>query len=139
METPKGLVTASYLSIVTGVIFLPVCQSFCSQGVSASVHAGIHPPGKYTPQADTPPGQVHPLGRYTTQVGKPPGRYTLLGRYTPWAGTQPRQVNPLAGTQTPGQVHPAGQLHPWAGNTPLPTTVTAADGTHLNGPKIPFY
>ena len=34
-----------------GNVFTPVCQSFCSQGVSASVHAGIH----------NPPGQTHPL------------------------------------------------------------------------------
>ena len=65
--------------------------------VSASMHAGIHPP-KVTPP--TPPS-TYPLGRY------PPGRYTPpppagtpLGRYT-----QP-------GMYTPGQVHPLDRYTP---------------------------
>ena len=57
------------------------------EGVSASVHAGIHlqagtppvgtPPGRYTPQAGTPPGQVpprqvHPLASTPLWAGTPP-------------------------------------------------------------------
>ena len=62
-------------------------------GVSAWVHAGVHP------QAGTLPGKVHPLGRCTPGQVHPrqytPGqvhlldRYTPPGRYTPWAGTPP--------------------------------------------------
>ena len=43
--------------------FTPVCQSFCSQGGSAPVHAGIHhptgqtPPWADTPRADNPPNR----------------------------------------------------------------------------------
>ena len=39
-----------------GNIFTPVCHSFCSQGGSASVHAG-KPPG---PDTTTPPGTRPP-------------------------------------------------------------------------------
>ena len=118
-------------------------QSFCSQWgvVSASVHAGIHSPGRYTPLAGTPlgrftpwqvhpgqvqpPRQVHPPGRYTQPPkhvhprgrSNPLGRYTHPpGRYTPWAGTPLGQVHPLS-RYTPragtpsGQVSP-GQVHP---------------------------
>ena len=50
------------------------------EGVSASVHAGIHPPGQ------TPPGR-HPLGR------QPPGQTPYLADTphadTPWADNQP--------------------------------------------------
>ena len=56
-----------------GNIFTGVCQSFCSGGVSTSVHVGIHTPW-----------QVHPLARYTPQ-----------GRYTPKAGTPPGKYTPL--------------------------------------------
>ena len=61
-----------------GNVFTPVCQSFCSRGVAASVHAWIlgrhppgqtHTPGQTPPRADTPPNQTasaadgtHPTG-----------------------------------------------------------------------------
>ena len=86
-----------------GNVFTHVYQSFCSWGVSPSVHALIHP------WAGTPPGQVHPLGRYT------------LGRKTP---------SPRTGTHPfPGQVHPKQSL----GRYTPPTTVTAEDDTHPTG------
>ena len=47
-----------------GNVFTPVCQSFYSRGVSASVHAGIHlPPPGQTPLGRHPLGR-HPLGRH---------------------------------------------------------------------------
>ena len=60
-----------------GNVFTPVCQSFCSQGVSASVHAGKHPPGRYTP-----------LGWYTLpRAGTPPTTVTAAD------GTHPTEVH----------------------------------------------
>ena len=41
-------------------VFTLVCHSFCSQGVSALVHAGIQPPG-VAPPGRHPPRQTHPL------------------------------------------------------------------------------
>ena len=63
--------------VCEGHVFIPVCQSFCSQGGagSASVHAGIvdptrsrHPLRADTPATDTPPCAVH-AGRYGQQAG----------------------------------------------------------------------
>ena len=61
--------------VCEGYVFTPVCQSFCSQGGSASVHAGSrHPPGPDPPGTDTPPGNRHP-----------PWDQTLPGsRHPPW-------------------------------------------------------
>ena len=64
-----------------GNVFTPVCHCV-HRGVSASVHAGIHPLSRHplpwadTPWADTPgqtpPGQKHPLGRNTPLGRHPP-------------------------------------------------------------------
>ena len=57
-----------------GNVFTPVCQSFCSQGVSASVHAGIHPradgPGQTSP-GQTPPHAQCMLGYTHTPPSLP--------------------------------------------------------------------
>ena len=54
--------------VCQGYVFTSVCQSFCSWGVSASVHAGIHPLGADTPWEHTPPEQTprsrHPQSRH---------------------------------------------------------------------------
>ena len=112
--------TARKRSLGQGNIFAPVCHSVHRRGAWAGT-----PLGRYTPR------QVHPLGRYTTLAGTPPqagtpppGRYMPPGRYTPyprrvypWAG-----IPPLAGTPpsryTPWQVHPLWQVHPPAGTPP---------------------
>ena len=47
------------------VIFSQACVKNSVGGVSASVHAGIHPLGQ------TPPGQTHPLGRHHPQADTP--------------------------------------------------------------------
>ena len=51
-----------------GNVFAPVGQSFCSQGRSAPVHAGIHPPGRH-PRGRHSPGQTSPLGRHPPADG----------------------------------------------------------------------
>ena len=83
---------------------------FTGEGVSASVHAGIHTqPSRYTPQADTrpsrypPPEQAHPL------AGTPPGGYTP--RLVPPGWYSPGKY-PLVGTP-PCQVHPPQQSLQW--------------------------
>ena len=58
--------------VCKGYVFTPVCQSFCS-------HGGEYL-GRYTP------GQVHPSGRYTPMAGTPPlamyaGIWSTSGRY----------------------------------------------------------
>ena len=74
-----NLVTARKRSLGQGNIFRSVCQEFCPQGGSASVHAGIpHPPQdrappqtRYPPPGSrhhTPPGAEH-AGRYGQRAG----------------------------------------------------------------------
>ena len=46
-------------------VFTRVCQSFCSQGASASVHAGI-PPEEQTPPPPPPSGAEIPGSRHTS-------------------------------------------------------------------------
>ena len=136
---------------------------FLHSSVSHSVHRGVH-------QQVHPLGQVHPPGQVHTQVGTP-GRYTPQagtppGRYTPQADTPSQQVH-LHGRYTPsGQVHPLGrytprQVHstagtpswagtsPWAGTParqvhPLPLQCMLgygqqAGGTHPTGMHSYFY
>ena len=62
-----------------GNIFTSVCQEFCplGRGVSASVHAGIHPTGRHTlesrhPLADTPSQQTATAANGTY----PPGMHS---------------------------------------------------------------
>ena len=76
------------------VIFSQACVSHSvhRDGVSASVHAGIH-----TPQAGTPPPHW---------AGTPPGRCTPMGRYTPW---QVQPPFPTTVTAADGK-HPTGML-----------------------------
>ena len=86
----RVIFTARKRSLGQGNIFSSVCQEFCSRGGGtwAGTPPGqVHPPGRYTPQAGTPPW-----------AGTPPGRYTPLGRYTPQAGTPPGRYTPRAGT-----------------------------------------
>ena len=90
-----------------GNIFTPVCHSFCSQGGSASVHAGI-PPWEQTPLlgADTPLEQTHPPGADTPRGADPPGADTPwadpLGADTPPEQTPPGADTPQEQTPPPG-------------------------------------
>ena len=84
--------------------------------VSVCPRAGVPgqvPPGRYTPRAGTPPGQVQPPGRYTPRAGIPPlGMYppagTPLGRYNPRAGTPHGAVHAGRYGQQAGLTHPIG-------------------------------
>ena len=57
--------------------------------MSASVHAGIHPPSRHPPGADIPPEQTPP-GADTPQSRHPPG------------GDPPEQTPPWEQTPIPG-------------------------------------
>ena len=70
-----------------GNIFTSVCQEFCTHGGSASVHAGMHPPSRHPPGADTP----------RPDTTNPPGADT-----TPWEQTPPPGPEPPPGTDPPG-------------------------------------
>ena len=70
------------------VIFLHLSVSHCVHRGVGGVPGQVHPPGRYTPWAGTPPGrynpgQVHPLGRYTPKAGTPLRQVHPPGRYTP--------------------------------------------------------
>ena len=67
---------------------------FTVGGVSASVHAGIHPPfpGKYS----VTPWQVHPTGQVHPPAGTPSRQVHLPGSTPP--EVPPGQVHPLRGT-----------------------------------------
>ena len=111
------IITALKRSLGQGNIFRSVCQEFCSQGASASVHAGIPPPNQAdTPswdqaprRPDTPPRtrQAHPPEQAGTSPGPGPprtrhpslgpGRHPppRTGRHPPEPGTPPRTSPPL--------------------------------------------
>ena len=84
-----------------GNIFTRVCHSFCSQGGSASVHAGILPPPTRqtttTPptRQTTPPDQADPRSRHPPDQADTPRT-----RQTP---PQTRQTPPSKTRQTPPQ------------------------------------
>ena len=72
-----------------GNVSTPVCQSFCSQGVSASVHAG-----KHTPSRQTPPHPVHagihtPLPSACWDTAPPPLVHAGIDMATAAYGTHP--------------------------------------------------
>ena len=85
--------------------------------MSASVYAGIHPPGQTPPWADTP-GR-HPLGQTPSWTDTTPlGRHPSPGKTPlPWVDTPPLSRHP------PGQTQPLGR-HPPA-DTPLADTPPA--------------
>ena len=80
--------TARKRSLGQGNIFRSVCQEFCPQGGSASVHAGIPPP----PGPGTNRDQAHPHhqappppSRHPQEQAHPPGT-EHAGRYSQRAG-----------------------------------------------------
>ena len=78
-----------------GNIFTPVCHSFCSQGGSASVHAGI-PPEQTPPWSRHPPEQTSPRTR-------PPGADTPGSRHPP-------EQTPPGPDTPPDQIPPGSRL-----------------------------
>ena len=77
----SGIIIARKPSLVQGNIFSSVCQEFCSQGGSASVHAGIpRPPRADTPRSGQPPRGVDtPSGADTPPTRQPPPAQCMLG------------------------------------------------------------
>ena len=87
------------------------CLSFCPQGGSASVHAGIPPPEQKPPREQTPPP----------------------GADTPWEQTPPQEQTPPHRpgiSLDPGADPPRADIPP--GVDP-PEMATVADGTHPSG------
>ena len=94
------------------------CLSFCSRGVSASVHAGIHTPRADIPREQTPPGADTLQSRHpqadTPQSSHPQEQTPTI---PPGANTPLEQTPPLhavhAGRygQQAGGRHPTG-MHP---------------------------
>ena len=92
----------------------PVCHSFCSQGGSASVHAGMQPPrSRHPPGAD--PQSRHPLrSRPPQEQTPPPWSIPPRSRYPPRADTpqsrtprrQTPQSPPPLGADPPRNKHP---------------------------------
>ena len=93
-EETRRIVTARKRSLGQGNIFSSVCQEFCSQGGSVSVHAGI-PPQEQTPPGTRnkhpPPGVDNPLGPGTLPKSRPPGEQTPPRSRHPQEQTPPVQ------------------------------------------------
>ena len=109
------IITTRKRSLGKGNIFSSLCQEFCTQWGSASVHAGIQPPRtRHPPGADTLPDQTpprpDPLGPGTPQPVTPQTRH-------PWTWHPPDQAPPKPGPPGPGtpQIrHPPDQApSPW--------------------------
>ena len=89
------------------VMFLQVSVILFTGGLSASVHAGIHPPPpqeQTPPRADTPleqtPPSRHPPLEQTPLGTDPPGADPLGNRHPLGADTPPQEQTP------PGNRHP---------------------------------
>ena len=112
------------------VIFSQACiKNSVHGGVSASVHAGIHPP-----RADTPPDQAPPQTRYPPRTDTPPDQaHTPHRADTPQADTLPKQTpspsrHPLT---LPDQLPPPGKQTAAYGQW--------AAGTHPTGMHSCFF
>ena len=118
--TGRNEVLAKVMFLQVSVILLTGGE-YLTRYTPLPLSSQVHPPGRYTPWAGTPPGRYTPLGRYTPRAGThPPGQVHPPGRYTPWAGTPPLAgTPPWAGTPPLWQVHPPGRYTPLAGTSPL--------------------
>ena len=89
------------------VVFSQVCVILFTGGVSASVHAGIPPPGsRHPPRADTPQSR-HPLGADTPQAHTPRADTPHPREQTPWS-----RHTSLRSRHPPGQTPPREQTPP---------------------------
>ena len=102
------------------VMFLQVSVILFTGGLSASVHAGIHPPPEQTPpRADTPleqtpPEQTSPPGADIPPWSRhpreqTPQEQTPLGTDTPWEQTPPQEQTTPPGADTPREQTPPQQ------------------------------
>ena len=89
------------------VMFLQASIILLTGGVSASVHAGIPPPGNHTPPgADTPPGPDTPGIRH------PPGTRHPRDQTPPRADTHPPGADPPGPDTHPQSTHPPQSTPP---------------------------
>ena len=104
-----------------GYVFTGVCDSVHGGGVSASVHAGIHPSGADTPWEQTPREQTPPRSRHPTPRADTP----LPEQTPPWTRHPPEQTPP--GPDTPRSRHPLYQTPSPGADTPPNQTPPRAD------------
>ena len=98
----RGWLITGRNEVVAKVMFLQACVCPQGGGVSASVHAGIPPPTRQTPQEQTPPQtRCHPTPQppppdqaEPPRPGTPPG-----SRYPPGPGRPPRPNRPPSGSR----------------------------------------
>ena len=105
--------------VCEGYVFTCVCQSFCSQGGSASVHAEIPPP-EQTPQEQTPPKSRPLRSRHPPRADIPSEQTPPRSRHPPGADT------PLS-ADTPQSRHPPWSRHPPRADIPLGADTPRAD------------
>ena len=82
--------------VVAKVIFLQVCLSFCSQGGSATVHAGMPPPLPRRPPCQGNPLPKRPPAKETPHQGDPPAKETPCQGDPPAAKETPPEKQTLA-------------------------------------------
>ena len=132
------------------VMFLQASVILLTGGVSASVHAGIHPPRADTPRVDTPLEQTPPGSRHPPGADTPPWEQTPPGSRPPTADTPPgadppqEQIPPGSKHTPPGSRHPPQQTPPRSRH-PLPPGAEhagrygqRAGGTHPTGMQSCF-
>ena len=111
------IITTRKRSLGKGNIFSSLCQEFCTQWGSASVHAGIQPPRtRHPPGADTLPDQTpprpDPLGPGTPPQTRYPPNQAPLDLAPPRSGT-PQTRHPPPGAVYAGRYgQQAGCMHP---------------------------
>ena len=75
------------------VMFLQASVILLTGGVSASVHAGIHPQSRHPPQEQTPPQQTPLQRRHTPRSRHPPRADTPLQSRHPPKSRPPREAD----------------------------------------------
>ena len=86
--TSRNEVVAKVISVHLSVIL------FMGRGVSASVHAGIPPPGSRHPQEQTSARSRHPREQTPPWSRHTPEQTSPGSRHTPWEQTPPGSRHP---------------------------------------------
>ena len=128
----RHLITAPKRSLRR--LYFYTCLSFCPRGggVPGQVPPQqVHPPGRYTPLAGTPPAGTPP-GRYTPRPVHPPAGTPPPRAGTPLWQVHPRQVH-TPDRYTPWQVHPPGRYPTTQGAVHAGRYGQQAGGMHPTG------